>query len=80
MGFVYVELRGPLARQVKRDGSGGRMAVQADNGVLVREIIDWLAIPQHYVGLVVVNGEKAGRETPVYEGDQITFFPVVSGG
>lgn len=80
MGFVCIELRGPLARRVKGDGSGGRMEAPVDNGVTVREILGRIDVPLHEVGLVVINGEKAARETKVRDGDQITVFPVVSGG
>lgn len=32
------------------------------------------------VSSFVVNGERAGRETPVAEGDEVAILPPVSGG
>jgi molybdopterin converting factor small subunit len=32
------------------------------------------------VGSIVVNGERAARETPVAEGDEVAILPPVSGG
>jgi MoaD family protein len=32
------------------------------------------------VGSIVVNGERAGRDTPVAEGDEVALLPPVSGG
>ncbi|HEU4527108.1 MAG TPA: MoaD/ThiS family protein [Actinomycetota bacterium] len=31
-------------------------------------------------GSLVVNGERAGRDTPVVEGDEVALLPPVSGG
>jgi MoaD family protein len=31
-------------------------------------------------GSLVVNGERAGRDTPVAEGDEVALLPPVSGG
>ena len=32
------------------------------------------------VGSIIVNGERAGRDTPVAEGDEVALLPPVSGG
>ncbi len=32
------------------------------------------------VGSIVVNGERAARDTPVAEGDELAILPPVSGG
>ena len=32
------------------------------------------------VSSIVVNGERAGRDTPVAEGDEVAILPPVSGG
>jgi MoaD family protein len=32
------------------------------------------------VGSFVVNGERAGRDTPIAEGDEVALLPPVSGG
>jgi MoaD family protein len=32
------------------------------------------------VGSIVVNGERAARDTPVAEGDEVAILPPVSGG
>jgi MoaD family protein len=32
------------------------------------------------VGSIVVNGERATRDTPVAEGDEVAILPPVSGG
>jgi MoaD family protein len=31
-------------------------------------------------GSLVVNGERAGRDTPVVDGDEVALLPPVSGG
>ncbi|MGZ8630883.1 MAG: MoaD/ThiS family protein [Actinomycetota bacterium] len=32
------------------------------------------------VGSFVVNGERAGRDTPIADGDEVALLPPVSGG
>lgn len=32
------------------------------------------------VGSYVVNGERAGRDTPIADGDEVAILPPVSGG
>lgn len=78
--MVVVELRGPLARYATTDAASGRMEIAVDNGVTVTEILNQLTIPEHYVGLVLVNGRKGTRKSALRRGDKVVIFPVVAGG
>jgi len=56
-------------------------------GASVGDIVDTLAARYGdrfasiaAVGTFVVNGERAARETPVAEGDEVALLPPVSGG
>lgn len=80
MGFVEIDFRGPLVRYGKEDGMPLRYKLPVDKEVTVQEMLNDLAVPLRHVGLVSVNGLKAGRSSLLREGDSITVFPVVAGG
>jgi MoaD family protein len=56
-------------------------------GLSVGDVVDELSVRYGErfariaeVGSFVVNGERAGRDTPIAEGDEVALLPPVSGG
>jgi molybdopterin converting factor subunit 1 len=51
------------------------------NSVFVRSARDFPALEAHRKSILfAVNSEFARPETPVHDGDEVAFFPPVSGG
>lgn len=48
--------------------------------VSVDEIIDLLGIPRAYIGFSTINGERVDFNNTVCDGDELIFFPYVTGG
>lgn len=48
--------------------------------VSVDKIIDLLDIPRAYIGFSTINGERVEFNNPVCDGDEVIFFPYVTGG
>jgi MoaD family protein len=64
-GSTHVEATGHTVRDVVAD-------LSSRYGERFAQIAD--------VGSVVVNGERAGPDTPIAEGDEVALLPPVSGG
>jgi len=64
-GDSFVEARGHTFGEIVDD-------LSARYGERFAQIAD--------VGSFVINGERASRETPIAEGDEIALLPPVSGG
>lgn len=69
------------------DIAGGRERTLDDaglsdvNSVFVRFARDYPALEAHRNSILfAVNSEFARPETPVHDGDEVAFFPPVSGG
>jgi molybdopterin converting factor small subunit len=46
----------------------------------LRDLVGFLGIPETELKISFVNGEHAGLEQELYEGDRIGLFPAVGGG
>jgi sulfur carrier protein len=49
-------------------------------GVNIDQIVWQIALPEKDVNLIFVNGRNADFNTPLSEGDTVSFFPSVGGG
>lgn len=46
----------------------------------VREVVASLALPDHLLGIILVNGVHAGLDDVLQEGDVLSLLPMVDGG
>ena len=49
-------------------------------GVNIDQIVRQIDLPEKDVNLIFVNGRNADFNTPLSEGDTVSFFPPVGGG
>jgi molybdopterin converting factor small subunit len=49
-------------------------------GVSAREIVEDLRLPDHLLGIVVINDVHAGSEDVLHDGDTLSLFPLLDGG
>jgi sulfur carrier protein ThiS len=49
-------------------------------GTRVAAVVESLALPDHLLGIILVNGLHAGLETVLQEGDCLSLLPMVDGG
>jgi len=49
-------------------------------GTRVRQVMASLAIPDQLLGIVLVNGEHAGLDELLREGDVLSLLPLLDGG
>lgn len=49
-------------------------------GVMVREIVEDLGLPEHLLGIVVINDVHAGTDDVLGDGDTLSLFPLLDGG
>ncbi|MBC7105022.1 MAG: MoaD/ThiS family protein [Firmicutes bacterium] len=55
-------------------------AVEARPGLTVRQAVEELGIQARDIFIILINGEKAGLDSPLHDGDHLGLFPPVSGG
>ncbi len=61
------------------DGKGGFERSLADRATVADLIAD-LRIPPTVEAVILVNGRRADRTTPLADGDGVTLFPPMEGG
>jgi sulfur carrier protein ThiS len=49
-------------------------------GVTAQEIFDDLQLPAQHLGIILINGLHAKRDTVLTEGDQLSLMPLLGGG
>jgi molybdopterin converting factor small subunit len=49
-------------------------------GITVREVVEDLRLPEHLLGIVVINEVHAGTEDVLQDGDTLALFPLLGGG
>jgi molybdopterin converting factor small subunit len=49
-------------------------------GISAREIVEDLRLPDHLLGIVVINDVHAGTEDVLQDGDTLSLFPLLDGG
>jgi len=56
----------------------GEMEVK--KGALLKDLIEILGIPERELGPVFINKKHGFRDSPLSEGDSVSFFPPIGGG
>ena len=49
-------------------------------GARIRDLMEFLRMPEHRVTLILKNEKKAKEEDPLSDGDAVFFYPVIGGG
>ena len=76
--MITIQLK--LYATLQRFHQGNQDAFQVQEGATVRQIVQFLAIPEKEVKLIFVNGRKQPLDTPLNPGDRVGLFPPVGGG
>lgn len=76
---IKVLLKGFLVKYF--DGEKER-AIEVEDGLSAREVIEILGIPIDHksFGFVVVNGMRVMIDEPLEDGDEVKIYPKMSGG
>lgn len=53
---------------------------QLPPGTRVREVVDSLRLPDHLLGIILINGIHSRLEDELREGDVLSLLPIVDGG
>jgi sulfur carrier protein ThiS len=72
---LTIELHG-----VFRIGRSRAMVRDYPPGTRVRQVIDELGIPDQLLGIVLINGQHAGSDDLLREGDVLSLLPLLDGG
>lgn len=59
---------------------GGEFIVQLEDGSSLKNLMEFLGVPEHQVMLVLKNGRKAAEGELLADEDAVTLYPVVGGG
>lgn len=49
-------------------------------GISVRDVVTDLALPEHLLGIVVINDVHAGIGDVLTDGDSLSLYPLLDGG
>jgi sulfur carrier protein ThiS len=78
---MKIELRffASLSRYMP-EGWKGSPVVEIPEGMTVRNLLEKVGVPLGAVKVIFINGEHAGPDQVVREGDRVGVFPPVAGG
>ena len=79
---VEVTLRGSLKRRLGDLGNPVKLDLPdgCNVGGLVEELRGLSYLPERRAYVAAVNGERSPSDLVLREGDQVHFYPIVSGG
>ena len=77
---VEVNLYATLKQYMKNEILSKSSAIDLEDGLCVKDIIQKLQIPADLVKLIFINGVHAKRDTILKDGDRLGLFPPVGGG
>jgi sulfur carrier protein ThiS len=77
---VDVFLFGPYSRLLPPGSTDGRAILQVQEPASVDQVLDLLHVPPEGRTYVTINGELAGRDALVSEGDEIRVVVPLGGG
>ncbi len=77
---IIVKLHGILRDYRPPGEKADQFEIDLDEAAVVRHTVEYFSIPPQRVHAVFINGEEAGLESPLHEGDQVRLFPPVVGG
>lgn len=56
------------------------MDINCLEGSSVEEIIDTLDLPKQHLGIILLNGVHASRNSKLNENDNLVLLPIIDGG
>lgn len=77
---VRLRLFATLAQYLPADADGDGVTLSLPGGATLGDALAHLHIPEDEPHLVVLNGDNAGPDRLLADGDEITLFPPLSGG
>ena len=77
---IEVNLYATLKKYMKNETGGKSSAIDLEEGVCVKDVIQKLKIPADLVKLIFINGVHAKIDTTLKDGDRLGLFPPVGGG
>lgn len=77
---IQIELKGPLARFGEPGKRDGRITLLTPQNATVLDVLKMIHVPEKYVGLILLNGQKSRLTACLEHGDAVTIYPVVAGG
>ncbi|MBW2249776.1 MAG: MoaD/ThiS family protein [Deltaproteobacteria bacterium] len=77
---IEVNLYATLKRYMKNETRGKSSAIDVEEGICVKDVIQKLKIPGDSVKLIFINGVHAEKDTTLKDGDRLGLFPPVGGG
>lgn len=80
MAKIELRLHAGLERYASPARFGSAFTLALDEGAIVGDVLRQLAIPAEAVRLVFVNGVGCSLDSPVKDGDRVSFFGPVGGG
>ena len=77
---ITVKLHGILRDYRPQGVKVDQFEIEVAEGAVARQAADHFGIPSQRVHAVFINGEEAGLQSPVHDGDFVRLFPPVVGG
>ena len=71
---AYADLQGYLLEKKEE------LVIELKGGSIIRDLMEFLKLPQHRVMLILKNEKKAKEEELLCDGDSVYFYPVIGGG
>jgi molybdopterin converting factor small subunit len=67
---------------LRRYAPAGRsdFKVEIAAGAPVGQLLDQMGVPADDRTFIAVNGTRAGRDKPLFDGDLVVLFPLMEGG
>ena len=59
---------------------GEEFFVEIKEGSSVKDLMQFLGLPDHRVMVILKNDRKANEADPLADGDAVSFLPLVGGG
>lgn len=77
---ISVQLKAALARFAPIEGQDA-FTLSVPEMTTAESVLQRLNVPLHWVGLILVNGQRVGESTPLRNGDALTVYPIkIAGG
>lgn len=77
---IEVNLYATLKRYMENGTGIKPAAMDFEDGICVKDVIQKLKVPVDSVKLIFINGVHAERNTILKDGDRLGLFPPVGGG
>ena len=77
---VTIEFIGRLKKFDKNFNNQKNIEIEIFEAAKVTNALDFLNIPNKYVSIVTINGNKSNMETNLKEGDFVKLYPIIVAG